>query len=191
MWRQDVSETTHQETFLQIRSASYIIYSCTFQLTYGNDNQVTRNVYAVYRIYCCFLLRRKIKRNQSLQIFYIKSDISNIFHLFLQRKTFFDIFDVNYSIVITVQRLLDERFVKLVWEEVPTGRGPLGRPRKRWRDVNTRITPLIIVWWKTVSFGKKLCCQPIPTQGSSAEWSWGWWWFFITTSISCLRVNID
>jgi len=33
-----------------------------------------------------------------------------------------------------VHRLDDERLVRLVWEELPTGKRPLGRPKMRWRD---------------------------------------------------------
>lgn len=33
-----------------------------------------------------------------------------------------------------VHRLHNERLVKLVWEEIPTGKRPLGRPRMRWKD---------------------------------------------------------
>ena len=33
-----------------------------------------------------------------------------------------------------VQRLHEERLVKLVWEETPAGKRPLGHPRMRWRD---------------------------------------------------------
>ncbi|XP_050507258.1 uncharacterized protein LOC126884942 [Diabrotica virgifera virgifera] len=33
-----------------------------------------------------------------------------------------------------VHRLHNERLVKLVWEEIPTGKRPLGRPRMQSRD---------------------------------------------------------
>lgn len=33
-----------------------------------------------------------------------------------------------------VRRLPDNRTVRLVWEEIPEGKRPLGRPRLRWRD---------------------------------------------------------
>lgn len=33
-----------------------------------------------------------------------------------------------------VHRLPNDRLTKLIWEEAPTGKRPLGRPRMRWRD---------------------------------------------------------
>ncbi|KAK4876495.1 hypothetical protein RN001_009001 [Aquatica leii] len=33
-----------------------------------------------------------------------------------------------------VKRQADDRIIRLVWEQVPAGKRPQGRPRKRWKD---------------------------------------------------------
>lgn len=55
-----------------------------------------------------------------------------------------------------VRRLPDDRLSKLVWEEAPTGKRPLGRPRLRWRDNTTKdLKAMGIDNWQEVAMDRR------------------------------------